>query len=159
MNKTILFILTIFQTAHLNAQNLYPKKLDNCVTDKFCLDCGDIKVNVDSNKLNILADNLNNSNNLAGIKGRVMFQILVDANGKGCVLSHTDVSDNIISRNITYLKHAGVNYKIVTINNCGHDMITNEGLNGADWNWPSIYWQWRKQPQEFVNSIFEWIKK
>ena len=59
----------------------------------------------------------------------------------------------------TYLKQAGVNYKIVTINNCGHDMITNEGLNGADWNWPNIYWQWRKQPQEFVISIFEWIKK
>lgn len=100
MNKTILFILTIFLTPYLNAQNLYPKKLDNCVTDKFCLDCGDIKVNVDSNKLNILTDNLNNSNNLAGVKGRVMFQILVDANGKGCVLSHTDVSDNIISQNI-----------------------------------------------------------
>ena len=59
----------------------------------------------------------------------------------------------------TYLKQAGVNYKIVTITNCGHDMITNEGLNGTDWNWPTVYWQWRKQPQEFVNSIVEWIKK
>lgn len=58
----------------------------------------------------------------------------------------------------TYLKQSGAKYKIVTINNCGHDMITNEGLNGADWNWPNVYWQWRKQPKEFVNSIFEWIK-
>lgn len=58
----------------------------------------------------------------------------------------------------TYLNQAGVKYKIVTINNCGHDMITNEGLNGAEWIWPNVYWQWRKQPEEFVNSIFEWIK-
>jgi len=59
----------------------------------------------------------------------------------------------------TYLKQAGVEYKIVTINNCGHDMITNEGLNGADWNWPTVYWQWKKQPPEFVNSIYEWITR
>jgi pimeloyl-ACP methyl ester carboxylesterase len=59
----------------------------------------------------------------------------------------------------TYLTQAGVEYKIVTINNCGHDMVTNEGLNGADWNWPNVYWQWRKQPPEFINSICEWITR
>jgi pimeloyl-ACP methyl ester carboxylesterase len=59
-----------------------------------------------------------------------------------------------------YLTQAGVKHKIVTINNCGHDMITTtEGLNGADWNWPNVYWQWKKQPKEFVDSIFEWIKQ
>jgi len=63
------------------------------------------------------------------------------------------------SKMATYLKHAGVDYKIVTINNCGHDMITSEGLNGTTENWPYTYWQWRKQPQEFVNSIIDWTKK
>jgi len=63
------------------------------------------------------------------------------------------------SKMATYLQHAGVDYKIVTINNCGHDMITNEGFNGTNGNWPYTYWQWRKQPQEFVNSIIDWIKK
>jgi hypothetical protein len=58
-----------------------------------------------------------------------------------------------------YLTQAGVHYKIITLPNCGHDMITNEGLNGSDWNWPTVYWQWRRQPQEFVNSIVDWIKK
>ena len=57
----------------------------------------------------------------------------------------------------TYLKQAGVPYKIVTINNCGHDMITNEGLNGTDANWPTVFWQWKKQPPEFANSIIDWI--
>jgi len=100
MNKLILLFLTLYITTQLNAQNLYPKKLDNCVADNFCLDCGDVKANVDTAKFAKLIDDLNKTNNLNGIKGRVMFQILVDATGKGCVLSHTDVSDNIISRNI-----------------------------------------------------------
>jgi pimeloyl-ACP methyl ester carboxylesterase len=59
----------------------------------------------------------------------------------------------------TYLKNAGVDYKIVTIKNCGHDMITKGELNGTDWNWPYTYWQWQRQPQEFFNSIFEFINK
>ena len=59
----------------------------------------------------------------------------------------------------SYLEQSGTNYKIITINNCGHDMIANQGLNGDNWNWPIVYWQWRKQPQEFINSIFEWIAK
>src|SRR6185295_12990892 len=97
------FFLTLlaFSISNLsNAQNIYPKKLDNCVTDRFCLDCGDIKANVNKDKFEKLITNLNSANNLKGIKGRVMFQILVDSTGKGCVLSHTDVSDNIITKNI-----------------------------------------------------------
>jgi hypothetical protein len=100
MNKITLTFLTLYISTQLNAQNLYPKKLDNCITSVFCLDCGDFKANVDKEKLDKLITNLNSTNNLKGIKGRVMFQVLVDSTGKGCVLSHTDVSDNIISRNI-----------------------------------------------------------
>ncbi|WP_448636436.1 dienelactone hydrolase family protein [Pedobacter panaciterrae] len=59
----------------------------------------------------------------------------------------------------TYLKNAGVDYKVVTIKDCGHDMITKGKLNGADWDWPYTYWQWQRQPQEFFSSIFEFIKK
>ncbi|MDD2674136.1 ligand-binding sensor domain-containing protein [Flavobacterium petrolei] len=95
---TLIFILLI--TSSIKAQNLFPKKLENCKSDKFCLDCGDIKANVDQIKLEKLVENLNSSNKLNGIKGKVMFQILVDSTAKGCVLSHSDVSDNIISRNI-----------------------------------------------------------
>lgn len=100
MKRFTIIILTLCTYNFLIAQNLYPKKLDNCPTESFCLDCGDIKANVDTTEFKILLNNLKSSNNLAGIKGRVMFQILVDASGKACVLSHTDVSDHIISRNI-----------------------------------------------------------
>lgn len=100
MSKIPLIILTLLISTFLNAQNLYPKKIDNCITSVFCLDCGDVKTNVDKDKFKQLLTDLNSTNNLSGIKGKVKFQILVDSTGKGCVLSHTDVSDNIISRNI-----------------------------------------------------------
>lgn len=59
----------------------------------------------------------------------------------------------------TYLTKAGVKHKIITIKDCGHDMITQGKMNDAEENWPHTYWQWQKQPKEFVNSIFEFINK
>lgn len=98
MNKIAITLSTLYISLQLHAQNIYPKKLDNCITAAFCLDCGDIKANVDREKFEKLITNLNSTNNLKGIKGQVKFQVLVDSIGKGCVLSHTDVSDNIISK-------------------------------------------------------------
>jgi pimeloyl-ACP methyl ester carboxylesterase len=57
------------------------------------------------------------------------------------------------------LKLSGTQYKIITIKGCAHDMLTYQGLNGANWNWPSVYWQWRKQPEEFMKTILEWVEK
>lgn len=59
----------------------------------------------------------------------------------------------------TYLTKAGVKHKIVTIKDCGHDMITQGKTNGAEESWPHTYWQWQKQPEEFVSSIFDFIQK
>lgn len=59
----------------------------------------------------------------------------------------------------TYLTKAGVKHKIIIIRDCGHDMITQGKMNDTEENWPYTYWQWQKQPEEFVNSIFEFIKK
>ena len=83
MIKYFLTFLNITISTLTIAQNLYPKKLDNCITTQFCLDCGDIKANVDKEKYEKLITNLISTNNLKGIKGRVMFQILVDSTGKG----------------------------------------------------------------------------
>jgi ligand-binding sensor domain-containing protein len=97
----IKFIVLIMSfPVFVNAQHLFPKQFNNCKTDQFCLDCGDIKANVDEQKMNALVQNLTTSNNLKGIKGKVMFQILVDAAGKGCVLSHSDASGHPVSTNI-----------------------------------------------------------
>ncbi len=56
------------------------------------------------------------------------------------------------------LKLSGTHYQIVTIKGVAHDMLTYQGLNGANWNWPVVYWQWRKQPEEFMRMIVEWVK-
>jgi hypothetical protein len=100
MSKRFLFVIAIFAATQLAAQNLYPKKVGNCITNTFCLDCGDVKANVDKTKFDQLIADLNEINNVKGIKGNIKFQILVDSTGKGCVLSHTDVSDHPISRNL-----------------------------------------------------------
>lgn len=100
MTRKIILSIAILISFSINAQNIFAKKLDNCITDKFCLDCGDLKANVDQTKFSKLTESLSSSNNLKGIKGKVIFQVLLDSTGRGCVLSHTDVSDNIISQKI-----------------------------------------------------------
>jgi len=99
MRKTI-FIFLISLIFQANAQNLFPIKLDNCKTERFCLDCGDTKAGYDENEFSKIQDKLNNELNLQGIKGAVQFQVLVDSKGKGCVLSHTDKSNNPITAKI-----------------------------------------------------------
>ncbi|MDR6462613.1 alpha/beta fold hydrolase [Chryseobacterium sediminis] len=64
-----------------------------------------------------------------------------------------------INKMETYLTKAGVKHKIVTIKDCSHDMITVNKTNTVEESWPQKYWQWQKQPDEFVNSIFEFIQQ
>lgn len=99
MRKTIFIFLTVF-TLNSNAQNLFSVKLDNCNTERFCLDCGDIKAGYDEGAFLKLEDKLNKELNLRGIKGAIKFQVLVEANGHACVLSHTDQSRNPITLRI-----------------------------------------------------------
>jgi hypothetical protein len=99
MKKTILTLLTA-ATLQANAQNIFPVKLDNCKTERFCLNCGDVKAGFDENEFVKLQGKLNQELNLQGIKGSVKFQVLVDDKGRACVLSHTDRSNNPITLKI-----------------------------------------------------------
>jgi uncharacterized protein len=56
------------------------------------------------------------------------------------------------------LRSAGIPYKIEVMEGCAHDLLTYQGLNGNDWNWPIVYWQWRKQPSEYSELLINWIK-
>ena len=47
MKHFIFLLTTLFISTNTIAQNLFPVKLDNCKTEKFCLDCGDIKAGYD----------------------------------------------------------------------------------------------------------------
>lgn len=98
--KILFFILLTSLTFSLNAQNLFPVKLENCKTDKFCLDCGDTKAGYDEAEFLKLQEKLNKELNLKGIKGSVKFQVLVNSKGRACILSHTDQSKSPISKKI-----------------------------------------------------------
>ncbi|MBA9075235.1 sugar lactone lactonase YvrE [Flavobacterium gossypii] len=98
--RKIVFIFFAGLTFQVNAQNLFPVKLDNCKTEKFCLDCGDTKAGYDEQEFAKLQDKLNKELKLEGIKGAAKFQVLVDSKGRACVLSHTDQSKNSISSKI-----------------------------------------------------------
>lgn len=79
-----------FSTA-LRAQHLLPVKMNNCVTERFCLDCGDVKADVDKAKFDQFLKTLNAANNTNQVGGKILFQVLLDSTGKGCVLSHSDI--------------------------------------------------------------------
>ena len=96
MKKTILILSTAF-AVNLNAQNIFPVKLDNCKTEKFCLDCGDVKAGYIEQDFLQLQNELQESLDLKGLKGAIQFQVLIDSKGKACVLSHTDQSKNPIT--------------------------------------------------------------
>ncbi len=98
--KISFLILFTSLTFSLNAQNLFPIKLDNCKTEKFCLDCGDTKAGYEVGEFLKLQEKLNKELNLKGIKGSVKFQVLVNSKGRACVLSHTDQSKSPISQKI-----------------------------------------------------------
>jgi len=84
----------------LFSQNLFPVKLTTCETEQFCLDCGQPQAGYDTAEFARLLNGLNNSHNLRNMHGVIKVQVLVDTLGQGCVLSHTDVSKNPLTRDI-----------------------------------------------------------
>lgn len=58
-----------------------------------------------------------------------------------------------------YLGKAGVTHEVVVIKGCAHDMKTFHGLKGGDWNFPDAYWEWKTQPEEFMQSIVSFLHK
>lgn len=55
------------------------------------------------------------------------------------------------------LTAAHVRHRVVVIAGAGHDMMTDQGLNGDRWDWPRVYWHWRRQPPEFVREIVAFV--
>jgi hypothetical protein len=99
--KLSVLILFLFVALEGKTQNIFPKKLDNCVTTRFCLDCGDVLANYETKPFKALIDKLNKINDFEGIAGKVKFQVLVDSSSSACVLSHTSSSsDHPITKSI-----------------------------------------------------------
>ncbi|MEI3789581.1 MULTISPECIES: ligand-binding sensor domain-containing protein [unclassified Chryseobacterium] len=100
MKRSLILLSFAFLSSKIYSQNIFPVKLNNCKTERFCLDCGDVKAGYDEKEFQIINSRLNSSFNLKGVSGGIKLQVLVDSKGKACVLSHTDQSNNIITQKI-----------------------------------------------------------
>lgn len=99
--ECLTFLLCLFLApGQLFSQNLFPVKLNTCETSQFCLDCGEPKAGYDDPEFSKLLTGLSAAHNLKGLRGIIKVQVLIDSLGKGCVLSHTDKSNNPITLDI-----------------------------------------------------------
>ena len=55
------------------------------------------------------------------------------------------------------LRLSGSPHTIKIVPHVGHDELRFQGLNGNDWQWPDVYWQWRKRPPIIIETIVKWI--
>ncbi|WP_299116431.1 alpha/beta fold hydrolase [uncultured Winogradskyella sp.] len=58
-----------------------------------------------------------------------------------------------------YLTLAGIEFDIKVISGTLHDMKTFQGLNGENWKWPEVFWEWRIEPRDFIDNIAQFINK
>ena len=86
MNKIFLILLFTLLSNSIYSQNLYPEKFEDCKSSSFCLDCGDIKAQPPKEILNEIVSKLN-KNKLSNLNGTIEVQILIDKNGKPCLMS------------------------------------------------------------------------
>lgn len=106
MKRIILLLLTFFSLTLSYSQNLYPEKYKDCSLTSFCLDCGDTKAEPPKSLINELLDKFDKKI-LSEIKGIIEVQILINEDGKACLLSSVNQT-NISSKKLGLQK--AINY-------------------------------------------------
>jgi ligand-binding sensor domain-containing protein len=89
MKKTLLLALMALNTNTGFSQHLYSEKYEGCLFSSFCLDCGDTKASPPKTFVSEVVNKLDKAT-LSEIKGTIEVQILIDENGKPCLLSSTN---------------------------------------------------------------------
>ena len=102
MKKNIFLLLIAFSLISSYSQNLYAEKFDDCALSKFGLDSGETKAQPVKNFTEELLNNLDKSA-VAKVKGSIELQILIDENGKLCLLSALNQT-NISSKKLKLQK-------------------------------------------------------
>ncbi len=100
MKKNYLLLVLLVMSLGAFAQNIFPKKYTDCNTARFCLDCGDTKVTVDSTAFAAMFKEVNSKAYVNNLQGNIMVQVLVDSLGQSCVLSHTETKGHIVTDKI-----------------------------------------------------------
>ena len=84
-NLIFLFLLTT--SNGIEAQNVFKEKFQGCNTDQFTTEKDTIKVKSTDKDLVYVLSNYLEKQNVKKIKGLLVFQIIVDLDGKSCLLS------------------------------------------------------------------------
>ena len=123
INKLI-FLLLFCVSLGIQAQNIFEAKFEGCNTDRFATEKDSIEVkSTDKDLVYVLANNLKKEN-VKKIKGLLSCQIIVDLNGKSCLLSvdnETNISTEklnlkeIIDQNLSWEKPVEKTSVIVAI--------------------------------------------
>ena len=56
MRRIFLALLAVVVSLNLKSQNIFPVKLENCKTNRFCMDCGDTKAGYSENEFGKLLE-------------------------------------------------------------------------------------------------------
>lgn len=98
MRKIFLLSLFLISLTTSYSQNLYPEKYEDCHLTSFCLDCGDTQAQPPKSITNELVNKFNQKK-LSKIEGTIDVQILIDDNGKPCLLSSLNQT-NVTSKKL-----------------------------------------------------------
>jgi ligand-binding sensor domain-containing protein len=100
LKPTLLLLLLNLLYGTLFAQNIFSQKVEGCNPPHFCLDCGDPKAAFDPADFASIIERINKTFKFGNSKGAIMFQVMVDSAGQGCVLSHTDASHSQVTKGL-----------------------------------------------------------
>lgn len=97
---SLVCLFIFFFPAILFAQNIFLEKIDICHATGYCIDCGDPKATCDQFTLDYISDQINRKYILKEANGSISFQVLVEASGFSCVLSHTDITNSPLTQEL-----------------------------------------------------------
>ena len=98
--KSFFLILTFYLSNITFSQHILPVRLNTCEANRFCLDCGDtLAAFVESEFLKMTSE-IEEQINLKKMDYEIIFQVLVDSTGHGCVLSHSIVKNRKVAKAI-----------------------------------------------------------
>jgi len=112
MKRIILLLLTLFSFTLSYSQHLYPEKYKDCSLASFCLDCGETGAQPQNSIINELLNKFDKKS-LSKIVGKIEVQVLIDENGKPCLLSSLNQT-NISSKKIRVTECNKLNIKLGT---------------------------------------------
>jgi hypothetical protein len=81
------------------AQNIFPEKFDDCITDRFALESDTITAKIKDQDLIGVIMNSFDSKTKAKVRGTLSLQIIVDSEGNSCLMSLKN-DTNIKTRNL-----------------------------------------------------------